>query len=359
MIIKQAKWLALLALAIFLTGCFQTNLPQSTLAESSMVKLQGRTMGTTYHISYLSAVKASEQQAKAHQVNIDQLLELVNDQMSTYRSDSELSRFNSSRSLEPFPVSHDTAIVVQAAIKLSYLTDKKLDVTVGPLVNLWGFGPDMRPETIPSDAVIAQIKQRIGIDHLTSEGDYLQKGISELYVDLSTIAKGFGVDQVAQYLESEDITNYLVEIGGEIRAKGKPTPERDWIIAIEKPVSDERVVQQLISPLDNGLATSGDYRIYYEENGRRFSHIIDPNTGQPINHKLVSVTVIHPSSMMADGLSTSIMIMGPEVGFAFAQDQGLAVFMLIKTDKGFNEVYTDSFKPFLVSAVQDKAKVTQ
>ena len=124
MIIKQAKWLALLALAIFLTGCFQTNLPQSTLAESSMVKLQGRTMGTTYHISYLSAVKASEQQAKAHQVNIDQLLELVNDQMSTYRSDSELSRFNSSRSLEPFPVSHDTAIVVQAAIKLSYLTEK-------------------------------------------------------------------------------------------------------------------------------------------------------------------------------------------------------------------------------------------
>ncbi|NRA82340.1 MAG: FAD:protein FMN transferase [Gammaproteobacteria bacterium] len=347
MLIKQVKWLALGALAIFLFGC---NPNSAASNDALIVKLAGRTMGTTYHISYVAVAKNSERTAQAHQEVIDSLLEKVNDQMSTYRPGSELSRFNSSSSNTPFAVSADTAMVVSEAIRLSHLTDNLLDVTVGPLVNLWGFGPQMRPETVPSIEVIAQTKQRVGIEHLAVDGNFLLKDIPDLYVDLSTIAKGFGVDKVAQYLERKGITDYLVEIGGEIRAKGRPTPERDWIIAIEKPVSDERVVQQLISPLDNGLATSGDYRIYYEENGIRFSHIIDPNSGQPINHKLVSVTVIHPSSMTADGLSTAIMIMGPEAGFNFAKDQHLAVFMIFKTDNGFEEVYTDAFKPYLVSA---------
>lgn len=344
MIIKCVKWLALIALAIFLSACNPLDEPDSIL-----VKLQGRTMGTSYHISYVATPKNSERIAKAHQVVIDQLLDKVNEQMSTYRPDSELSRFNKSRSTEPFQVSADTATVVREAIRLSYLTDKLLDVTVGPLVNLWGFGPDMRPDTIPTPELIAKTRRRIGIDHLAVDGFFLSKDIPELYVDLSTIAKGFGVDKIAQYLQSQGLNDYLVEIGGEIRAKGKPNSQRDWIIAIEKPVTEARAIQQLISPLDNGLATSGDYRNYYEENGQRFSHIIDPSTGQPIDHKLVSATVIHPSSMLADGLSTSIMIMGPQDGLSFAKDQNLAVFMIIKTDNGFKEVYTDAFKPFLVS----------
>jgi len=315
-----------------------------------MVKLKGRTMGTTYHISFLTELVTSEQTAVDYQQAIDLLLEQVNDQMSTYRADSELSRFNQSRETTPFTVSPDTALVVAEAIRLSYLTGKLLDVTVGPLVNLWGFGPQMKPESVPSAQLITEIKQGIGIDHLKVEGTTLIKDIAGLYVDLSTIAKGFGVDKIAQFLNAQAVDNYLVEVGGEIRAKGQPTPVRHWVIAIEKPVTEQRAVQQLISPLDNGLATSGDYRNYYEENGRRFSHIIDPNTGQPINHKLVSVTVIHPSSMLADGLSTSIMVMGPEAGLRFAKDQNLAVFMIIKTDNGFKEVYTEAFKPFLVSA---------
>jgi len=351
MFIKHVKWLALGALAIFLSGCDPNTAPSlNSDLDSTMVKLQGRTMGTTYHISYLSKATASEQTATDYQQAIDKLLEQVNNQMSTYRADSELSRFNQSTSTEPFAVSPDTALVVAEAIRLSYLTGKLLDVTVGPLVNLWGFGPQMKPETVPSSEMIAGIKQRVGIDHLKVEGTALIKDIPGLYVDLSTIAKGFGVDKIAQFLDAQGVTNYLVEIGGEIRAKGQPNSQRDWIIAIEKPVTEQRAVQQLISPLDNGLATSGDYRNYYEDNGRRFSHIIDPNSGQPINHKLVSVTVIAASSMLADGLSTSIMIMGPQAGLSFAQDQNLAVFMIIKTDKGFKEVYTDAFKPFLVSA---------
>lgn len=344
MLIRQVKWLALGALAIFLSGC-----EQPAPNDYNVVKLQGRTMGTSYHISYVAPAKNSEQIARAHQIVIDRLLETVNNQMSTYQVDSELSRFNRSTSTEPFEVSFDTAKVVSEAIRLSYLTDQLLDVTVGPLVNLWGFGPDMRPDTVPSLDAITKTRQRVGIEHLSVDGLYLTKDIPNLYVDLSTIAKGFGVDKIAEYLESQQLNDYLVEIGGEIRAKGKPNPQRDWIIAIEKPVSEARAIQQLISPRDNGLATSGDYRNYYEENGQRFSHIIDPNTGRPINHKLVSVTVIHPSSMLADGFSTSVMIMGPDAGLTFAKDQKLAVFMIIKTDKGFKEVYTDAFKPFLVS----------
>ncbi|NRA59321.1 MAG: FAD:protein FMN transferase [Psychrobium sp.] len=347
MIIKHVKWLALIALAIFLSAC-------SDFGSSSIIKLEGRTMGTTYHISYLDGSSGDEAVKLAHHKNIDNLLVIINDQMSTYQDDSELSTFNNSSSTAPFEVSPDTAFVVKEAIRLSYLTDKRLDVTVGPLVNLWGFGPQKRPESIPSFEALNQIRKRVGIDHLSTEGNYLSKDISDLYVDLSTVAKGFGVDKIAQYLMQHDINDFLVEVGGEIRAMGKPNSKRDWIIAIEKPVSSHRAVQQYISPLDNGLATSGDYRIYYEENGRRFSHIIDPRTGQPINHKLVSVTVIHPSSMTADGLSTAIMVMGSELGLRFAQDQELAVFMVVKTDNGFREVYTDAFKPFLVAAPINK-----
>jgi len=342
MFIKTLKWLALLALAIFLSGCFDQDKKQI------QVKLQGRTMGVAYHITYIDSAKNSEKVARARKKQIDALLEAVNDQMSTYRVDSQLSRFNQSSSVTPFEVSADTALVVKEAIRLAALSDGKLDVTVGPLVNLWGFGPQMKPDRLPSPQALATAKAMVGIEHLAVVDNTLIKSNPKLYIDLSTIAKGFGVDKIARYLEGEGVNNYLVEIGGEVRSNGKPNPVRDWVIAIEKPISEHRAIQQAISPKDNGLATSGDYRQYFEENGRRFSHIIDPDTAMPIDHKLVSVTVIHPSSMTADGLSTAIMLMGPDDGLEFAQAQTLAAFLIIKTDKGFEAVYTDAFKPYLV-----------
>jgi len=342
MFIKTLKWLALLALAIFLSGCFDQDKKQI------QVKLQGRTMGVAYHITYIDSAQNSEKVARARKKQIDVLLEAVNDQMSTYRVDSQLSRFNQSSSVAPFEVSPDTALVVKEAIRLAALSDGKLDVTVGPLVNLWGFGPQMKPDRLPSPQALATAKAMVGIEYLAVVDNTLIKSNPKLYIDLSTIAKGFGVDKIARYLEGEGVNNYLVEIGGEVRSNGKPNPIRDWVIAIEKPISEHRAIQQAISPKDNGLATSGDYRQYFEENGRRFSHIIDPDTAMPIDHKLVSVTVIHPSSMTADGLSTAIMLMGPDDGLEFAQAQTLAAFLIIKTDKGFEAVYTDAFKPYLV-----------
>lgn len=345
MIIKQVKWLALIALAIFLSGCFDK--------EESLTKisLSGRTMGVSYNVTYIDVVKNSDTVASNRKIAIDELLVTVNKQMSTYDKSSELSLFNQSRTLLPFAVSEDTAKVVSESIRLAELTEGKLDITIGPLVNLWGFGPLMKPDRLPSGEELNKALDIVGIENLAVYENTLIKSIPQLYVDLSTTAKGFGVDKVAQYLESQNIQNYLVEIGGEVKVKGKPSPVRDWVIAIEKPVSNHRAIQQLISPKNNGLATSGDYRQYFEENGRRFSHIIDPDNGMPINHKLVSVTVIHPSCMTADGLSTAIMLMGPDKGLMFAKTNGIAAYLVTKTDVGFNTVYTSEFKPYLVEKV--------
>jgi thiamine biosynthesis lipoprotein len=218
---------------------------------------------------------------------------------------------------------------------------------VGPLVNLWGFGPEYKPEVVPSAEIIAETRARIGLKNLHLNGNKLSKSIPNLYVDLSTIAKGYGVDLIAEYLESIGLNNYLVEIGGEMRIKGFKHTGELWHVAIEKPITKERTVQQVIVPKDNAVATSGDYRNYIEVEGQRYSHIIDPESGKPINHKLVSVTVIHPSSMTADGLSTALMVMGEDEAMAFATKHNIAAYIISKTEDGFKEQITVKFMPYL------------
>jgi FAD:protein FMN transferase len=331
--------LVLVTLAVFvLSGCF----PSNDLTRQEYL-MQGKTMGTTYNIK---VVGENIDTVKLQQ-GIDDKLEQLNQEMSTYIKDSELSRFNQSTSLEPTSVSTGLARVVKEAIRLGVLTQGALDVTVGPLVNLWGFGPEYRPETVPSDELLIATKARVGLDKLTFANGMLAKKIPELYVDLSTIAKGYGVDLVAEFIEANGINNYLVEIGGEMRLKGFKHTGELWHVAIEKPLTNERAVHQIIVPKDNAVATSGDYRIYFEADGQRFSHIIDPKTGKPINHKLVSVTVIHPSSMTADGLSTAMMVMGEEKALAFAEENDLAVYIIAKTDHGFVEQSTVKFMQYL------------
>lgn len=339
-------WLALIGLAFFLTGC-----GQEKVNTGPEIHITGSTMGTYYSIKVADKIAKTPE---AFQAEVDALLERVNDQMSTYRPDSELSRFNQTRDSKPVVVSRDTARVVTESLHLGREARGALDVTVGPLVNLWGFGPDKRPTKVPSDELIAQTRQKTGLGnlHVTTsvDADTLQKDIPDLYVDLSSIAKGFGVDKVAEYIESLGSRNYLVEIGGELRIKGLNGKGHPWRVAIEKPVagSAEGSVQEVIVVGDNGVATSGDYRNYYEMDGKRFSHTIDPATGKPITHRLVSVTVVHPSCMTADGLATALTVMGPEKGMAYAREKGLAIFMVTKTDEGFREEYSDAFKPYLV-----------
>lgn len=335
--VSQMKVFLLFICSISLiVGCSETR---------EQIHLTGPTMGTTYNIKFINGDGIPSQEKL--QSEVDRLLEQVNDQMSTYRKTSELSQFNQYKGSDPFVVSPDTAQVTKEAIRLNRLTLGALDVTVGPLVNLWGFGPEARPEVVPTNEELAVRRANVGIDHLTLEGNSLTKDIPDLYVDLSTIAKGWGVDVVANYIEQQGVQNYMVEIGGEMRLKGKNRENVAWRIAIEKPDIDERSVQEIISPGDMAVATSGDYRNYFERDGIRYSHIINPETGKPINHKVVSVTALHASSMTADGLATGLMVLGEKVGIDVANKNGLAVFMVVKTEDGYKEVYSDAFAQYL------------
>jgi len=341
---NKIKLVLVALLAISITACFPSN--DSAKAE---ILLQGRTMGTTYHIKIV-ATQAQVETLKL-QEKIDAVLKQVNQEMSTYIPGSEISRFNQSKSTEPVEISAGFARVLKESIRLGELSAGKLDITVGPLVNLWGFGPTLRPDKVPSAEVLANTRAQIGLKNLHLNGNKLSKDIPDLYVDLSTTAKGYGVDVVAELIEANGFVNYLVEIGGEMRLKGFKHTGELWAIAIEKPIFDpsgeHRAVQQVIIPKDNAVATSGDYRNYYEADGQRFSHIIDPDTGKPINHNLVSVTVIAPSSMTADGLSTTLMVMGAEQGMKFAVENDLAALFISKTEHGFTEQFTVKFKQYL------------
>lgn len=333
------RLVSLIAIMCFITGCF----PSKDLSKKEAL-IQGGTMGTTYNIK---VVVGADYDLTALKGLIEEALVNVNNQMSTYQKDSELSRFNQSSSLTPLKISAELAIVVSEAMRLGTLSAGKLDVTVGPLVNLWGFGPRYQLESVPTEKALSDAKAIIGLQHLHLEDNFLRKDIPALYVDLSTIAKGYGVDVIAELLQKQGLHHYLVEIGGEMRLKGFKASGELWHIAIEKPVTTERSVQDVIVPKDNAVATSGDYRNYFEKDGQRFSHIIDPHSGKPINHKLVSVTVIHPSAMTADGLSTALMVMGEEEALAFANKEDIAAYMISKTDNGFVTQSTLKFMQYL------------
>lgn len=298
-------------------------------------------MGTTYNVKFVS-VDAVDKLELTQQ--IEQSLININLLMSTYIQDSELSRFNQWNSVKPFPMSATTLKVLNEAKRLSDMSEGMLDVTVGPLVNLWGFGPQSQPVKIPTEALINMTRKLVGIDKLTVGSSWASKTEPALYVDLSTIAKGYAVDQLAELLGTHEITNYLVEIGGEMRLSGVKASGTPWKIAIEKPETEQRAVQKIISIGTNAVATSGDYRNYYESDGVRYSHLINPNTGYPINHNLVSVTVVHPSSMTADGLATALNVMGKEKALALAETFNIAVLLITKEKDGFTEYTSAKFE---------------
>ncbi|QSX29136.1 FAD:protein FMN transferase [Shewanella cyperi] len=331
------NWLALVGLAFFISACAK---------EPELISLAGNTMGTTYHIKLVPNAKVPK--ADKLQAEIDTALELVNDQMSTYRPKSELSQFNQLPLEQSIEVSADTIKVVREGMRLYQVTGGALDITLGPLVNLWGFGPDKRPTHVPTPAEIEAAKARTGIDQLSIEGNRLSKHNAMLYVDLSSIAKGFGVDKIAHVLDGYGVSGYLVEIGGELSVKGTKADGSAWRVAVEKPTSEGRAISQVIAPGTMAMATSGDYRNYYEEEGQRFTHLIDPRSGYPIKHKLASVTVMHKDCMTADGFATAMMVLGTEASLELAKREQLAIMLIEKQGEGFKVFYSDAFKPYLI-----------
>ncbi len=343
MLAKTAIMLFCLMVAVF-AGCSDTDNRQ-------IYCLSGSVMGTTYHIKIVIPKSANFDDKTLQQIESDVVhaMNQVDGLMSTYKQDSELSRFNSAPINTPFQVSSQIYSVLKAAHSLSVLSDGAYDVTVGSLVNLWGFGPDGQPVTVPSKADIANAGLRVGYKKLKfiEENTAISK-LADIYVDLSSIAKGFAVDAVAETLRQRGIDDYLVEIGGEISAKGLKPGGKEWVLAIESPATDARSVHKIISVSNAALATSGDYRNYYEKAGKRFSHTIDPKTGIPVSHKLASVTVVHDSCMMADGLATMFMVMGPKPAYQLALEKNIAVYLIYRKDDGFETKHTPAFEEYLL-----------
>lgn len=305
-------------------------------------------MGTSYSVK---AVRLPHEVATDRlQADVDAILRQVNDRMSTYDDDSELSRFNQSRSTDWVKVSTDLLTVVDEALRVSHLSGGAFDVTVGPLVDLWGFGPGPASGEIPTEDQIQAAATKVGYQrlHVRDSPPALRKDDPDLYVDLSAIAKGYGVDQVAAYLEGVGIQSYLVEIGGELRAKGEKGPQTPWRIGIEQPTPAERRVQEIILIRDGAVATSGDYRNFFEVGDQRFSHAIDPRTRRPVTHDLASVTVISASAMHADAMATALLVMGAEAGFQLAQRENLAAYFLVDNGEGFSERSTSAFQKWLM-----------
>ncbi len=309
--------------------------------------ITGPTMGTTFSVKVLP--KANEEEGASEHIArvVKQQLDLVNALMSTYQDDSELSRFNQWASTEPFELSEETFHVLQLAHTISEATNGAFDVTVGPLVNAWGFGPAGYAVEPPSPEALEALHQRVGFTKIElDEGNQAARKLQpDVYADLSAIAKGFGVDCVYEALRDLGYENLMVEVGGEVRAAGHNDRGTPWQIAIEKPVTEERAIERII-PLDGvALATSGDYRNYMEQDGARLSHIIDPRTNRPIAHKLASASVIHKECAVADGYATAMMVLGAEEGYEVAVREGLAVLFIIRADDGtFTERATPAFE---------------
>jgi FAD:protein FMN transferase len=316
--------------------------------------LSGSTMGTTYSVKI--APHASMLPLKDIAKRVDEELKLVNDQMSTYIETSELSRFNASTSTEWFPVSADTAQVVALAKQIHEWTEGAFDVTVGPLVDMWGFGPQRRPQTLPSDAEIAEALTVVGSEKLDVQLDppALKKSVAGLRVDLSAIAKGHGVDRVAAVLDDSGVENYFVEIGGEVRTRGVRQDGRPWQVGIEKPLEDSRELHTVVGVSGASLATSGDYRNFYRIEGKRYSHFIDPRTGKPAMSDMASASVLADSCALADGIATGLMAAGFERGLELAQANAWGVMLIAHRNERFEVASTPSFDELVSQSVAEE-----
>lgn len=340
--------MALLSVVILLTGCDNASAPATPKA--AVTVLEGKTMGTFWRVSVAGVDKARAEELRT---KVQTQLDGDDRLLSTWKNDSALMRFNHSRSTTPWPVNEAMADIVTESLRIGRKTDGAMDITVGPLVNLWGFGPDKQPVSTPTQAQIDAAKARTGLDKLTvinrADRQYLQKSIPDLYVDLSTVGEGYAADHLARLMTEEGISRYLVSVGGALVSRGMNADGQPWRVAIQKPTDRENAVQAIVDINGHGISTSGSYRNYYELDGKRISHVIDPQTGRPITHKLVSVTVIAPTALEADAWDTGLMVLGTEKAQQVVREQGLAVYMIMKEGDGFTTWMSPQFRAFLVN----------
>lgn len=323
---STAKPAVLFALIVAFAGLVGWRFWRDAEVRGDELALTGEIFGTTYSVKAYGSDVAD--QAVPLQAEIEERLAGIDAVMSTYKPDSDLSRFNDHDTTEPFTGDANLAEVVRKAHTVSEHSDGAFDITVKPLVDAWGFGPEGRTPEPPED--LDAVMAHIGYEKIEPLETGLRKTDAAVTADLSAIAKGWAVDEVAQLLRDRGMENFMVEIGGEVVTGGE-TPRGAWRIGIERPQLDNgRGVQSVVELSDIGMATSGDYRNYREHEGRRVSHTIDARTGRPIEHGLASVTVLHPECAMADAYATALNVLGPEEGMALAERLELPVLMLVR-----------------------------
>jgi thiamine biosynthesis lipoprotein len=303
-------------LLVLICGCQQGEI-------SDRLHLSGQTMGTTWSLNMV--VGSSDTDSAVLKQLLQARLDQINGLMSTYDPKSELSRFNTLASTDWYPVSEDTARVIDVSQEISALSDGAFDISIGPLVELWGFGAAERGERIPTEGQIRENLARIGYKNiqLRREPTAIKKQYPELQIDLSAVAKGYAVDALAKILEQQGVRNYLLEIGGELQISGHRGDDTPWQIAIEEPLEGVREVAAIFPLTNTALATSGNYRNFYVEDGQRYSHTINPVSGKPIRHKLASVTVLARTCARADALATALMVLRLcQCGFRTVSERG-------------------------------------
>ena len=329
-----------LAALMWLSGCE---------SKHEFVKLEGLQGTATWHVTITNPpVDKSVEQL---QQGLDQALKHTNQILGTWDPNSEISQFNQNPSTDWIPVSKELAYVVNVALRLSVESQGLYDVTVGPLLTLWGFKKGEPAEgVVPSQAEIAAAKAKMGYQKLQVRLDppALRKTQADLNIELASLADGYATDLAGEYLESLGIQDYMIEVAGEVRTRGKSPRDDDWRIAIEKPLEIGRIVQQGVGLRNVGLATSGDYRNFFVAEGKRYSHTLNPILGTPVQHRLASVSVLAETGLLADAYATLLMVLGDEQGKQFAATHNLAAYFIWRTEQGFESYATSSFTPALI-----------
>ena len=309
------------------------------------VALQGTAMGTTYSVTVATRPPGIDQWAL--QAVIDGVIAEAESVLSTWNPGSAISRFNAERRTDWIAVPEELVAVVAEAQQVSRETGGAFDVTVAPLVRLWGFDERRGATAWPADEAIHAAQASTGFQRLElrARPPALRKADAALELDVAGIAPGYAVDRIAAGFDALGAGDYLIELGGEIRARGRRAPDRPWRVAVERPVPGERQPYTIVELDGAAVSTSGDYRDYREIGGRRVSHTIDPRSGRPVDHDLASVTVIDGTAARADALATALMVLGPDAGFEFARENGIAALFLVRRAgaSGFDERVTPAF----------------
>jgi thiamine biosynthesis lipoprotein len=313
---------------LLLTACEPTKTVQ---------KFEGYTQGTTYHVSFWSTEKNLD--SITLQQTVDGELKRLDEQLSNYRDDSAIEKFNATNSTEPQEISVEIIGLIEKTRAISKASHGCYDLTIKPLFDLWGFkGENLTP---PSPAALKQALSQVGFSQLeTIDSTHLRKQIPNLKLDLSSIGQGYSVSQLAAILEMQGANNYLVEIGGELQTRGTKPDGSAWRVALEKPLSNERTLHKIITINQNeplAITTAGTYRHFFDANGQRYSHILNAKTGKPITHQTVSVSVFNTSATTAELWDTALLCLGREAGIEVANQAGIAALFIEQQGEVFNE----------------------